>query len=120
MRSSVLSIKTFGAYAILMGLGLAIAPAMLLPIFGLPAPSEIWVRVLGALALVVGYYYWACGAAEAKAFFKASLVGRLLFGTSCILLVLLAGAPLQLILFGAIDAMGAAWTAYALRAEEAM
>lgn len=117
MRSSALSIKAFGVYAILMGLGLVITPTMLLSLFWLPAPGEIWIRVLGALALVLGYYYWVCGTAGAKAFFKASLVGRILFCALCILLVLLAGAPLQLILFGAIDAMGAAWTAYALRAE---
>lgn len=120
MRSSALSIKAFGVYVILTGLGLVIAPAMLLSMFGLPAPSEIWVRVLGALALVVGYYYWACGTAGAKTYFRASIVGRLLFCAQCILLVLLAAAPLQLIIFGVIDVIGAAWTAYALRAEEAM
>lgn len=117
MRSSAFSILVFGVYVIFMGLGLMIAPALVLPIFGLPAPGEIWVRVLGALALVVGYYYWACGRAGAKAFFKASIVGRLLFCALCVLLVLLADAPLQLIIFGVIDVAGALWTAYALRAE---
>lgn len=119
MRSSSLSIKAFGVYAILMGLGLAIAPATLLSVFGFPAPTEIWVRVLGALAVVLGYYYWACGAARAKAFFEATIVGRLLFCALCILLVLWAAAPLQLVLFGLVDATTAAWTAYALRAEAA-
>jgi hypothetical protein len=69
--------------------------------------------------MVVGYYYWACGSAGAKAYFKASIVGRFLFCALCVLLVLLADAPPPLILFGVVDVMGAAWTAYALRAEEA-
>lgn len=117
MRSSALSIKAFGVYAVLTGLGLMIAPALFLAPFGIPAPVEIWVRVLGALAIVLGFYYWACGRAGATAFFKASVVGRLLFFALCVLLVLLAAAPLPLLVFGAIDVIGAAWTAYALRAE---
>lgn len=119
MRSSALSIKAFGVYGMLTGLGLLLAPAMLLSILGLPAPSDTWVRVLGALALVVGYYCWACGTAGVKAYFKATIVGRLLFFVLCALLVLMAAAPPQLMIFGVVDLLAAVWTAYALRAEEA-
>jgi hypothetical protein len=118
MRSSALSIKAFGVYVILTGIGLVVAPAMLLSLFGFAAPTEIWIRVLGALAVVVGYYYWACGMADAKAFFKASIIGRLLFCALCVLLVVLAGAPMPLIIFGAVDVAGAAWTSLALRSEQ--
>ena len=120
MNSASFSMKVFGAYIVLTGAGLLLAPALLLALFGLPAPAEVWVRVLGALAVVVGYYYyWACAAAGATAFIRASVAGRLLFCGLCVLLVLLASAPWQLLIFGALDVLGAAWTASALRGQKA-
>jgi hypothetical protein len=115
MRSASLSIKVFGVYAMITGLGLFLAPALVLSPLGFEAPTEIWVRVLGAMAVALGYYYWACGAAGAEAFFRASVPGRFTFATLCTLLVLFFSAPAQLLLFGAIDAAGALWTAMALR-----
>lgn len=115
MRSASLSIKVFGVYAMITGLGLFLAPALVLSPLGFAAPTEIWVRVLGAMAVALGYYYWACGAAGAEAFFRASVPGRFAFATLCTLLVLFFSAPPQLLLFGAIDAAGALWTALALR-----
>ena len=117
MNSSAFSIKAFGAYVVLTGITLVAAPNLLLSLFAIAAATEIWVRVVGVLAVVLGYYYWACGAAGATAFFRATLVGRPLFAAICLGLVGFAGAPWQLLLFGAVDLAGAAWTAAALRGE---
>ena len=117
MRSAALTIRVFGVYVVLTGIGLLVAPNLMLSLFGLPAPTEVWVRVLGALAAVVGYYYWACGTADAKVFFKATIPGRLAFCALCVALVAFAGAPLPLLAFGVVDVLGAAWTALALRRE---
>lgn len=119
MHSAALSIKAFGVYVILTGLTLAIAPNALLAVLGLPLTTEIWIRVVGVLAAVLGYYYWACAVANTRAFFRASLAGRIGFCAACISLVLLAKAPWQLLLFGAVDVLGATWTALALRQEAA-
>ena len=119
MRSASVSIKVFGGYVILTGITLLLVPNLLLSLFGFAATSEIWVRVVGAMAIVLGYYYWACGSAEAKAFFKASVTGRILFAALCVGLVVGAGAPWQLLLFGVVDVLGAVWTASALRNDSA-
>ena len=110
-----LSIMVFGVYAMLTGVVLIISPNTLLGMFGMPPASEIWIRVAGLLALIVGYYYWACGRAGAVAFFRATIPGRLAFCVGGAMLVALVGAPVQLLMFGAADLAGAAWTAWALR-----
>lgn len=117
MKSAALTVKVFGVYAALTGVTLLVAPNRLLPILGLPQTPEIWVHVLGALALVVGYYYWACGVANARAFFVASVQGRMIFCAACLALVAGAGAPLALIALGCVDLAGAGWTLIALRSE---
>lgn len=119
MKSAAFTIKAFGVYAMLTGVVLATVPNLLLGLLGFPPAQEIWVRVLGALAVVLGYYYFACGFGQARTFFRASIHGRLFFCAACMALVLLAGAPPMLILFGVIDALSAAWTYAALRDERA-
>jgi len=69
----------------------------------------------GALAVVVGYYYWSCASSGAVVFFKASVRGRCLFAVLVVALVAVFQAPLQLLLFAALDLAGAAWTRQALR-----
>ncbi len=115
MHPAANSIKYFGFYAMLTGVGLALAPALVLMPMGIAAPTEIWIRVVGVLALVVGYYYWACGSANLVAFFRASVRGRALFAVLMVLLILVFSAPWQLLIFAAIDLAGAAWTFQGLR-----
>jgi len=117
MKSSAFTIKAFGAYVTLTGIALLVVPNLLLGMFGFPEAREIWVRVLGGLAVVVGYYYWRSGVDGATAFFRATLVGRPLFCALSIGLVIFAGAPWPLLLFGLVDLLGAGWTAMALRDE---
>ena len=109
------SIKYFGLYAIATGLGLVFVPGLVLAPLGIAAPTEIWIRVVGALAIPLGYYYWACGSANMVEFFRASIRGRLLFAVIVVLLIAAFSAPLQMLLFAAIDLAGAAWTFQGLR-----
>ncbi|MBL8479164.1 MAG: hypothetical protein JNK59_07640 [Sterolibacteriaceae bacterium] len=108
MNSSAFSIKAFGVHVVLTGITLVLAPNFLLSLFGLAATTETWVRVVGALAPVVGFYYWTCGVAGATALFRATPVGRPLFCALCVGLVIFAGAPWQLLLFGVVALLGAA------------
>jgi hypothetical protein len=115
MGSAALSIKVFGVYAILTGLDLVIAPNLLLSTLEIPPTNEVWLRVVGVLVLVIGYYL-ACGVANAKAFFKATLFGRTLGFVLPVVLTFAASAPWQLALFGLVDLAEAAWTAAAMKA----
>jgi len=109
------SIKYFGLYAIVTGLGLVLVPALVLSPLGMTAPTEIWIRVVGALAIPLGYYYWICGSSDLVEFFHASIRGRILFAAVVVLLIAAFSAPMQLLLFAAIDLAGAAWTFQSLR-----
>lgn len=115
MHPATLSIKVFGAYVVLTGVGLLVAPNLTLAPLGVAAPTEVWIRVLGALAIVLGYYYWSCATAGAVAFFRATVRGRPLFAVLCVALIVAFQAPIQLLLFAAVDLAGAAWTWQGLR-----
>jgi len=117
MKSAVLSIKVFGTYVVVTGLGLMLIPNLWLAPLGFPPTDEIWVRVLGLVVGVLGFYYWACALANARSFFVASVYGRCIFCAGCIGLVLLASAPWQIVIFGVVDVAGAAWTKLALENE---
>ena len=115
MQSASFTIKAFGVYVILTGLSLMLTPNLLLAVFGIAPTNEFWIRQLGVLAIIVGYYYWACGTANATAFFKASIPGRVGFFVLGAGLVVFAQAPWQILLFGVVDLLGAGWTAWALK-----
>lgn len=72
MHPAALSVKVFGIYAMLTGVGLFAVPDLVLAPLGISAPTEVWIRVLGALAFVLGYCYWSCAAAAAFAFVRAT------------------------------------------------
>jgi hypothetical protein len=114
MTSATLTIKTFGTYVLVTGFGLLLIPNLWLAPLGFPPTEEIWVRVLGLVACILGMYYWTCALANLRPFFVASVYGRFLFCAGCVGLFLFADAPWQLLIFGAIDLAGAAWTKWAL------
>ncbi len=109
------SVKYFGLYAIVTGVGLVLVPGLVLSPLGIATPAEIWIRVVGALAIPLGYYYWVCGSSNVVAFFRARIRGRIVFAATTVLLIATFSAPIQLLLFAAIDLAGAAWTALGLR-----
>lgn len=108
------TIKFFGVYLVLTGLALLLFPNAVLGVFGAPEAKDGYIRLLGALAIVLGYYYWACGAANQWAFFKASVPGRVAFFVLGLALYLTGQLHWSIVLFGVVDLLGAAWTWRAL------
>ncbi|MEJ6022635.1 hypothetical protein [Ramlibacter sp. PS4R-6] len=109
------SVLVFGVYLLLLGALLVVAPNVVLGLFGIPPATEVWIRVVGMLVLVLGAYYALAAIAEVRAFMRWTVPIRL-----CVLLffaafVVTGLAPRVLILFGLVDVAGAAWTAWALR-----
>jgi hypothetical protein len=82
--------------------------------FGLPPTTEVWIRVVGMLAALLGVYYWTAAATELTPFFRASVLCRLTVPLFFLIFVAAGWARWPLILFGVIDALGAAWTWRAL------
>lgn len=109
------TVGLFGWYLLALGAALMLAPNVILGLFGVPTTSEVWLRVAGMLAGIIGYYYLRAAAAGLKEFVAWTVPARIavlvVFGA----FVVLELAPRVLILFGAVDAIGAAWTWLAIR-----
>lgn len=115
MSKAATSVFVFSIYLFGLGLILVTFPNVLLSVFRIPETNEVWVRVVGMLVLIIGYYYAIAARHELGSFLRATIVGRfsvLVFFTA---FVLLGFAPPVLILFGVIDAVAAAWTWRELR-----
>lgn len=86
-------------------------------VFGVPETQEIWIRVVGALVLIIGYFDFMASGSEVVAFFRWSVRARLVVAVFFFTIVALGLAPPIFILAGIIDATGAVWTAACLRSE---
>jgi hypothetical protein len=115
MTRAALSIFVFGLYLVLLGATLMIAPGPILGVFGFSATGDVWIRVAGALVVIIGWFFLVSARHGTESFFRATLLPRPFLFLSLCAYVLFGLAPPQLVLFGAIDLIGAAWTLYALR-----
>jgi len=115
MTSAAWSIRVFAVYLGLLAAAVLLVPNLLLTSFGLPPTSEVWIRVIGMLLLVLGVYYWTAAAAELAPFFRATVLCRLAAPVFFVVFVAAGGVRWPLVLFGIVDAVGAVWTWRALR-----
>lgn len=119
MSKPAFTLKAFGIYLLVLGVGLTTAPNLMLSLFGMPLTTEVWLRVVGVLVFNIGIYYLYAAKCEARAFFQASVYTRCLVLAAFIAFAALGLAPPMLVLFGAADFLGAIWTQLALRGEAA-
>jgi hypothetical protein len=116
MNAPAKSVLFFGIYLVVVGVGLLAAPNALLGPLGFPPAEETWLRVVGVLALVLSSYYILAARAGLSVFFRWTVAVRGTVFLAFATLVLLGFAPPPLVLLGAVDLAGAAWTWFALRA----
>ena len=114
MDAASRSLVVFGIYLMALAVGLIAVPAVVLGLFGLPAPTEPWIRVLGLVTGILGYYYLVAARGRLYAFYPATVYGRAAAAASFLLLVVTGLGPWQLVLFGAVDLLAALWTHQAL------
>lgn len=110
MSATAVSIFAFGIYIVVIGAGFLLIPNNILPMFKLPKTNEPWIRVMGSVVIVLGFYYIISAQNELTPFFWATVVGRFGILILFVSLVISKKAPPVLILFGAIDAAGGIWT----------
>ena len=120
MTPAARSVQIFGLYLCLLGPGLVLIPGPLLAPFAIAAPMEIWVRVAGLLAGLLGIYYLVAARHELTPLIRASVWGRAAVLPLFAGLVAFHGAPVALMVFGAVDAAAALWTGLALRRPHAL
>ncbi|HQR18376.1 MAG TPA: hypothetical protein PK948_08385, partial [Gemmatimonadales bacterium] len=114
MSPAARSVHVFGTYLLLLGVALLAAPNLLLELFGLFPTLEVWIRVVGMLVVFLGVYYRVAAAAELASFFLATVLLRASVTLFFLLFILAGWAEWPLVLFGLVDAAGAAWTWKAL------
>ena len=117
MSRSARSVLAFAVYLFGLGLVLLVAPNVLLQLFGVPVTGEVWIRVVGMLVLFLGFYYSRAASREMTEFFRWTVFVRstvIVFFTAFVLLGFVSPV---LILFGAVDLLGAVWTGLALRSQ---
>lgn len=101
-------------YMVGMGTGLLFIPTLILPMFGFEAPQEIWVRVLGALALLLSVYYYICVKGAYEPFYRASIYGRYAFCAVLAIFGLLKMTQPGIFVFAAVETALAAWAHWGL------
>lgn len=119
MIKSAFSLYAFSIYMFALGTLLVAVPNLLLAIFNVPESHEVWIRIVGMLILIIGYFDFMAARHELLVFIRWTVLPRLAVPVFLIAFVILDSAPTILILFGAIDAAAAFWTAIRLRNESA-
>jgi hypothetical protein len=115
MSKAAFSLRVFSLYMFVLGLILILDPNLLLRVFEIPQTREIWIRIVGMLVLILGYYDFMASRTEDATLFRWSVHVRLFAAVLLIIFVVSGVAPAVLILFGSIDAAAAAWTALSLK-----
>ncbi len=115
MNRVATSIRVFGIYLLLLGAALIAAPNLVLSPFGIPPTSEVWLHVVGVLAVALGYYYVQAARHDFVPFYRATVPARAFVFLSFVAFVLFGLVKPVLIMFGTIDLAGAAWTFVGLR-----
>lgn len=119
MSRSALSVFVFSIYLYIVGLVLVITPDTLIRIFSFPEPDGLWIRIVGMLALILGFYYSHAARADLRPFFVWTVIARTSALLFFIAFVIASLAPPALIIFGVIDFAAAMWTLFAIRADAA-
>ena len=117
MSKGAMSVFVFSIYLYILGAVLVVTPGTLLRIFNFPETDDLWIRVVGMLVIILGFYYSHAARAEFRPFFVWTVIGRSAVLLFFIAFVIADLAPPTLILFGLVDFAAAIWTFFAMRSE---
>src|SRR5947208_1209790 len=117
MTRAAKSIFCFGVYLVPVGGTLLCAPNVLLGIVRIPPTSEVWLRLVGVLALILAAYCLTAARHELVPIFRVSVPGRIGVAVAFAAFAVLGLVEPQLMLFGGADLAAALWTWWALRAD---
>ena len=115
MSRAARSLFVFGIYLAVLSLLLLLVPNLLLGLFGLGATTEVWIRVVGMLTLILSVYNILASRAELTPFIQWSVYARASVILFFIVFVVAGLAPPALIMFGGVDLAAAIWTGVSLR-----
>ena len=116
MSRAARSVFVFGVYLVGTAATLIVSPNTLLGLLRIAPTTEPWIHVLGVVVLALAAYYLTAARAESVPFFRATVWVRVMALVGFAGLAAASLAPVALIGFGVVDALGALWTWSALRA----
>ena len=117
MSSAAVSVRFFAFYLLALGVVLVVIPNVFLRAFSLATTDEVWIRVLGVIVVLLGYYYHRAARYELTEFIRGTVHGRYAVLACFVGFVVLGVGPPILILFGVVDAIAAFWTSSCLRSD---
>lgn len=103
------SLQAWTIYLAVVGLWLLLFPASLFAVLEVDDEADVWVRVIGMLALVLMILYVFVIRSGLALMYRATVYARLLAVIGFAVLASTTG-PWQLALFAVLDAAGATWT----------
>ncbi len=109
MRDPVVSLRVWSFYVLGIGAALLLVPNLVFDILGIPNTDDVWVRVLGLVAIVLGVVYLAAAAGAHFDMVRASVNARAVAVVG-FLVLWITGGPWQLGIFAALDLAGLAWS----------
>jgi uncharacterized protein YjeT (DUF2065 family) len=110
----------FGFWVLGCGLTLAVFPSIMMRIAAITASSDIMLRVFGSVLVYMAIYYFVAGRRKGfEALYKASVYTRFSAPIVVGAFVLILKASPLIVIFTAVDALGALWTAIALKRDQA-
>lgn len=93
------------------------SPNTLLGLVGLPRTDEVWIRVVGMLVGILAYASFQSYRSANAEYMRWSVNARFAVPFFFAAFVAVGWVGPQILPFGAIDAAGAAWTLWALKAD---
>jgi hypothetical protein len=115
VSKAAISVFVFGIYLVLIGIGFLLAPNLVLGLFGFPATTEPWIRIVAMFMLILAYFYIQAARKEMTGFFRLTVHHRVSVIVFFVAFVAFGLAQPMLIGFGVLDLLAAIWTALALR-----
>ena len=119
MSNAARSILVYGIYLLILSVVLLLIPNVPLAIFGIPTTNEVWIRVVGAMAVSFGIFYVRAARAEMTDFFRWTIPNRLALVVFFSIFVVAGLAPINLLLLAAPDIPFVLWTILTLRSDKA-
>jgi hypothetical protein len=108
----------FGFWVLGCGLTLALFPSIMMRLADITASTDIMLRVFGTVLVYMAIYYFVAGRLQGfEALYRASVYTRFSAPVVVGAFVLILKASPLIFIFTTVDALGALWTALALRAD---